>query len=91
MARNINKKYSAKLLLRELALSTGAMQMSTKYCILASVIRLFIPFAVRAGVEGSPFAGFNWDSWVYTSFELLMGTSFLYFNLLFLFCGIVDF
>jgi len=84
------KKYNGDLLLREIALFAGAHQRSTKlFLTLAIAGKLSLPFIARF-YQYDAFT-LEWDSALYTAFEMLALSLFLLQNYFFLAAGYVDF
>lgn len=84
------KKYNGDLLLREIALFAGAHQRSTKlFLTIAITGKLSLPFVARYYQFG--IFTLEWDSAIYTAFEMIALTFFLLQNYFFLAAGYVDF
>jgi hypothetical protein len=84
------KKFSGTLLLREIALFSGAHQRSTKLFLLLSIVgKLSLPFMARYYSYGT--LHLEWDGIVYTVFEMLALSLFLLQNYFFIIAGHVDF
>ena len=57
----------------------------------ATLIRATIPYLVRYIDYGSAIYEFQWDSWVYSIIETLLGSVLIFVNLLFVYGGYIDF
>jgi hypothetical protein len=77
--------------MREIALFAGALQISFKYIFLISLARTFMPFFVRKFQYGSFTAYFTWESWLYTTLEIVFTSFIVFLNYTFVFAGLVDF
>jgi hypothetical protein len=93
MAENLNSnKYSGKLVLREMSLFAGALATSPRfYHITFALFRILIPFLVRYYEHKNAFHDFNWDSWLYSALEVLVGFFITTLNFLFVMAGLIDF
>ena len=85
-------KYSGKLVLREICLFSDTQAFNPFLCFAFSFVRIPIPYLIRYFQHKNIFHGFNWDSWLYSVFELLFSSMFLVsVNYLFVLAGLVDF
>eukprot|EP00347_Sterkiella_histriomuscorum_P010073 403338785 len=85
-----DKKYRGDLVLREIALFAGAHQRSTKgFLIFAIFGKISLPFIARYFQHGTILL--DWDSAVYTTFEVIGSSIFLLQNYFFVAAGHVDF
>jgi hypothetical protein len=87
----VNNKYSGKLVLKEICLFAGAQAFNPFICFLVAIIRIPIPYVIRYIDHKNIFHAFNWDSWLYSSFELMFGTFLAAVNALFVLAGLIDF
>ena len=59
--------------------------------IVATLIRAIIPYLVRYIDYGSPIYAFQWDGWVYSMAETIIGSFVIFVNYLFVSGGFIDF
>ena len=78
-------------MMREIALFSGAMQLTFSVVLIVSLFRILLPYLVRRYQYGSVFHGFNWDSWLYSFFEFTAGFYLVFINYTFVFAGFIDF
>ena len=86
----LNKKFNGGLLIREIALFSGAHQRSLKLFLIVSILgKLALPFIARFMVFGT--LSLEWDGILYTVLECLALSFFLLQNYYFIAAGHVDF
>jgi hypothetical protein len=80
--------------MREIALFSASLQLSMFIPWVLVIVRAMFPFIARAYTYGDPIYGFensNWSNWLYTILEIIIGSSFVYFNYVFVYAGLIDF